>query len=76
VFLSLNSISISIAAPAAGPALRLLVQEGTSSSGESEYSSKKYQQLATVLGTYLKREIQVTGLSPLRPVRCGRDTSG
>jgi hypothetical protein len=64
VFLSLNSISI--AAPAAGPALRLLVQEGTSSSGESEYSSKKYQQLATVLGTYLKREIQVTGLSPLR----------
>lgn len=66
VFLSLNSISIAIAAPVAGPALRLLVQEGTSSSGESEYSSKKYQQLATVLGTYLKREIQVTGLSPLR----------
>jgi hypothetical protein len=47
VFLSLNSISI--AAPAAGPALRLLVQEGTSSSGESEYSSKNISNLPRFL---------------------------
>lgn len=50
----------------AAPGLRLLIQEGSSSSGEAEYSTKKYQQIAGVLGTYLKREIQVTGLSPLR----------
>ncbi|NDI84858.1 PhnD/SsuA/transferrin family substrate-binding protein [Undibacterium crateris] len=50
----------------AAPALRMVVQEGTSSSGESEYSTRKYQQLASVLSTYLKREVQVTGLSPSR----------
>lgn len=51
----------------AAPALRLLVQEGTSSSGEADYSTKKYQPLATLLSTYLKRDVQVSGLSPSRP---------
>ncbi len=51
---------------AAAPALRLIVQEGTSSSGEADYSTKKYQPLANQLSAYLKREVQVVGLSPLR----------
>ena len=53
---------------AAAPALRLIVQEGTSSSGEADYSTKKYQPLANQLSAYLKREVQVVGLSPLRQI--------
>ncbi len=64
-FILALSLAFSIPASAA-PALRLLVQEGSSSSGEAEYSTKKYQPLASLLSTYLKREVQVSGLSPAR----------
>ncbi|MFC0351779.1 phosphate/phosphite/phosphonate ABC transporter substrate-binding protein [Undibacterium danionis] len=61
VYLLLANIAHGQQAP-----LVLGVQEGSGSSGDSEYSVNKYKPFAELISKYLKREVKVMGLSPAR----------